>query len=44
MTLAVRVAGRSVAVRLAARTGAMKGRFGLAVPPAAAHGVVLAFR
>jgi hypothetical protein len=43
-TLAVRVANPSAAVRYAAGTGAMEGRFGLAVPPAAAHGLILAFR
>ncbi|MBL6458134.1 VOC family protein [Belnapia sp. T6] len=44
VTLAVRVANPAAAVRCAAGTGAMEGRFGLAVPPAAAHGMILAFR
>ncbi|WP_052214049.1 VOC family protein [Belnapia sp. F-4-1] len=44
VTLAVRVANPSAAVRCAAGTGAMEGRFGLAVPPSAAHGLILAFR
>ncbi len=44
VTLAVRVANPSAAVRCAAGLGAMEGRFGLAVPPAAAHGLILAFR
>ncbi len=44
VTLAVRVASPSAAVRAAAGTGAMEGCFGLAVPPAMAHGLILAFR
>jgi hypothetical protein len=44
VTLAVKVADRAAAARCVAGAGAVDGPFGLVVPPAAAHGVILAFR
>ncbi len=44
VTLAIRVADRAAAARCVAGTGAVEGAYGIAVPPAAAHGIILAFR
>jgi hypothetical protein len=44
VTLAIRVADRAAAAGCVAGVGAVEGPYGIAVPPAAAHGIILAFR
>lgn len=44
VTLAIRVTDRTAAAGCVAGTGAVEGAYGLAVPPAVAHGIILAFR